>query len=271
MSAALAAVDAAIEEIGRAQKQVTKIKTRQVRAADDVDLLSSTARAWFRTHRPSVELQNGLELTAVDTPYRTVLDAASRHASKQTYVSALKLAKTSLLALRAQLLVLPASTPAVAGDDTPPDFSPLVGNQEMREILIRRWHECRKCVAADAHLAAIVMMGGLLEALFVARANKMPDKNPLITAAAAPIDKTTGKVANYQDWMLDSYIKVANELKWITDSAKQVSDVLKEYRNYVHPAKELRHKVELAQNDSHLFWQITKEIVRQLLQSASAP
>ena len=68
------------------------------------------------------------------------------------------------------------------------------------------------------------MMGGLLEALFVARANKMPVKDPLINAAAAPKDKSTGKTLNYQEWMLDSYIKVAYELKWITESAKNIAD-----------------------------------------------
>jgi hypothetical protein len=153
-------------------------------------------------------------------------------------------------------------------DDLAPDFSPLAGNLEMREILTRRWHECAKCVKADAHLAAVVMMGGLLEALFVARANKMPDKSSLTLAANAPKDKATGKATNYQDWMLDSYIKVGRELNWITESAKEVADKLKEYRNFVHPAKELRYGVKLAFNDSSMFWQVTKALARQLLLSA---
>jgi hypothetical protein len=140
----------------------------------------------------------------------------------------------------------------------------------MRDILARRWYECRRCVDAEAHLAAIVMMGGLLEALFVARANKMPDKRSLINAKSAPKDSNTGKTRNYQEWMLDSYINVAFELKWITQSAKEVSDILKEYRNYVHPEKELRHGVILSFNDSSMFWQVTKELVRQLLISAAA-
>ena len=46
---------------------------------------------------------------------------------------------------------------------------------------------------------------------------------------------------NYQEWMLDSYIKVARELTWITEPASNIADVLKEYRNYVHPEKERRH------------------------------
>ena len=161
-------------------------------------------------------------------------------------------------------------TPAVGNmDDVAPDFSPLAGDQEMREILTRRWHECCKCVKADAHLAAIVMMGGLLEALFVARANKMPVKEPLVNASSAPKDKATGITLNYQEWMLDSYIRVAHELNWITESAKDVADVLKEYRNYVHPEKERRHGIVLAFNDSSMFWQVTKALVRQLLMSAT--
>ena len=103
----------------------------------------------------------------------------------------------------------------------------------MQDILTRRWHECCKCVSANAHLAAIVMMGGLLEALFVARANKLPDKRALVNAVSAPKDKSTGKTLNYQEWMLDSYIKVARELNWITESGKDVADILKEYRNFI--------------------------------------
>ena len=112
------------------------------------------------------------------------------------------------------------------------------------------------------------MMGGLLEALFVSRANMMADKTPLTSAASAPKDKGTGKTINYQDWMLDSYIKVGHELKWITESAKDIADKLKEYRNFVHPAKELRYGITLGLNDSSMFWQVTKALARQLLLSA---
>ena len=200
-----------------------------------------------------------------------ILNSTAKYAARQTYLDALKDAKTALLAIRAAALTAPA-TPTVGNtDDLAPDFSPLAWNQEMRDILTRRWHECCKCVKADAHLAAIVMMGGLLEALFVARANKMTEKTSLVNATSAPKDKTTGKTLIYQEWMLDSYIKVAHELKWITESAKDAADVLKEYRNYVHPEKERRHGIVLALNDSSIFWQVTKALVRQLLMSATVP
>jgi hypothetical protein len=263
------AIDATINEAAKARGRVTKVQSNQVRSVDDLAMLKATAQTWFHTHRPIIASgAPHVELTAVDDNYTDLLNSTAKYAAKNTYLGILKAAKASLIALRGSVLVAPAPAPIANTDDLAPDFSPLAGNQEMRDILTRRWHECSKCVKADAHLAAIVMMGGLLEALFVARANKMADKSPLINAANSPKDKATGKTTNYQDWMLDSYIKVGWELKWITESAKDVADKLKEYRNFVHPAKELRYGVTLGFNDSSMLWQVTKALTRQLLFSA---
>ena len=209
-----------------------------------------------------------MDLTEIDDNYTDLLNSTAKYATKSTYLGILKCAKTALIAARAAARCRPAPAPVANTDDLAPDFSPLAGNQQMRTFLPDAGMSAAKCVKADAHLAAIVMMGGLLEALFVARANKMTDKSPLTSAANAPKDKATGKTINYQDWMLDSYIKVGCELNWITESAKDVADKLKEYRNFVHPAKELRFGITFGFNDSSMFWQVTKALARQLLLSA---
>lgn len=113
-------------------------------------------------------------------------------------------------------------------------------------------------------MAAVVMMGGLIEGLLMARVNKEPDKKPAFTAKAAPKDKT-GTTLRLKEWMLKDYIDVAHELKWITRSAKDVSSVLRDYRNYIHPQKELSHGVVLTKSDSKLLWEIAKGIATQLL------
>jgi len=260
------ALDASIREVEAARKRVSKANTKQVRGVDEIGMLQATAQTWFHTHRPMIATGAAtLDLAPVDNAFTTVLDATARHAVRTKYAKALKEAKIALIGVRKAALLSPA--PPANTDDLAPDFSPLVGNTEMQNILVRRWNECTKCVQAEAHLAAIVMMGGLLEALFVARANRMPDKTSLTSATSAPKDKVTGKTINYQEWMLDSYIKVAFELKWITESAKDVADKLKEYRNFIHPAKELRYGVTLSLNDSSMFWQVTKALARQLLRS----
>jgi len=263
------AIDAAINEVSLASRRVVKIKGKQIRGIEDIDALKATALTWFYTHKKVVLSNlNHLDVSGVDASLTRVLDATAKSSAKATYVSSLKDAKAALIALRSVALVAPIPVRAAYADDLAPDFSSLAGNQQMRDILARRWDECAKCVRAEAHLAGIVMMGGLLEALFVARANKLTDKTLLTNATNAPRDKSSGKVVNYQDWMLDSYIRVGFELNWVTESAKDVADKLKEYRNFVHPAKELRCGVTLGLNDSTLFWQVTKVLARQLLMGA---
>jgi hypothetical protein len=111
------------------------------------------------------------------------------------------------------------------------------------------------------------MMGGLLEALFVARQKQMPDKRILIAARSAPKQKD-GTTTPLPEWMLRSYLTVGHEVGWITQTARDVAAVLGEYRNYVHPEKEHRHKVSLGQEDSAILWTVTKGLVTQLLASA---
>jgi hypothetical protein len=262
-------IESAIDEATAARLRVSKIISNQVRGVDEIASLKATAQTWFHKHRPII-VANVPEanLATVDSYFTIVLDATTKNAAKATYLNALKATKAALIVLRTATLVVSALGQSANTDDLAPDFSPLAGNQEMRDILTRRWNECANCVKADTHLAAIVMMGGLLEALFVARANKMPDKSALTSAASAPKERATGKATNYQEWMLDAYIKVGFELKWITESARDVADKLKEYRNFIHPAKELRYGVELGLNDSTIFWQVTKALARQLLLSA---
>ncbi|MFA6266398.1 MAG: hypothetical protein WC670_11895 [Pseudolabrys sp.] len=272
MTTPIDALDAAIREVTNARALISRVRSSQVRGTDQLAALKSMSYAWFNAHRQAVSAFAADHLPAIDDEYRRILVATDKSAARSTYLGALTRAKTALVDLRAFLLTEPGIR-SVGGssDDATPDFSPLAGSKEMCDVLNRRWLECIKCVSAEAHLAAIVMMGGLLEALFVARANLMINKDPLVKAAAAPKDKKSGKTLNIEEWMLDSYIKVGRELNWITDSAKQVADILKEFRNYVHPAKELRHGVNLAENDSAMFWNVTKALVRQLLLSASRP
>ena len=58
---------------------------------------------------------------------------------------------------------------------------------------------------------------------------------------------------------------IAHELKWITVAAKDVGVVLRDYRNYIHPQKELSHGVSLTTPDAVILWEIGKSISRQLL------
>jgi hypothetical protein len=207
------------------------------------------------------------QLTDVDSAYRTVLDATERAAARTTYSENLKAAKAALIEVRGSVL---GGAVSARSSDSPPDFTALAADPVMQGILNRRWEECTRCVGASAYLSATVMMGGLLEALLVARANRLTNKAPLFKAAGTPVDPKTKKPLDLRLWTLGPYIDVAHELGWITKSAKDVAVVLRDYRNYVHPEKERSHGVTLSLEDARMFWELTKMLSRQLLQSAAA-
>ena len=75
----------------------------------------------------------------------------------------------------------------------------------MVAILDGRWTAILACLQAGADLAATVMMGGLLEALCLARVNRLSDLKPVFTATAAPKDKA-GKPRPLKEWGLKYFL-----------------------------------------------------------------
>ena len=258
-----AELDDLVREVDKALNVLKKIRTAQVRNAEHRDFFRSTALSWFQRRRSAVSQDIPADvIDAIDIPYRTILNATDKHSSKNTYFSATKLAKETLVEARTRALV-PQLTARTA--DVAPSFAPLATDPIMQSILERRWDECRRCIEAGAPLAATVMMGGLLEALLVARANKLSDKSKLFKATATPIDPRTKKPLDLRQWMLGPYIDVGHELKWISNSARNVAVILRDYRNYIHPEKERSHSVTLSSDDAAMFWEVTKNLSRELL------
>jgi hypothetical protein len=181
----------------------------------------------------------------IDAAYQTIFKSTHKHATRTTY----------LVAGKIEITIGPAARCALAADVT------------MQASLVRRWRECHVCIVAGAHLAATVMMGGLLEALCVARVNKMPDKSPLFKAKSTPLDSKTGKPLQLSEWTLRPYLDVAHEIGLLTRSGKDVGAVLRDDRNYIHPQKEYSHSVVLGPHDAVMFWDLTKNLVRQILAS----
>lgn len=167
-----------------------------------------------------------------------MLAAADRAASRTKLLATLKSLRTALISLRADVVT---AVPGPPTTDAPPAFAPLIADLQMRGILESRWQECVRCLTADAPLAATVMMGGLLEALLLARINRESNKAPIFTSSSAPKNAKAGQTRPLNEWTLKNYIDVVHERGWISVSAKDVSEVLRDYRNYIHPFKQLSH------------------------------
>lgn len=266
MSGEAETASAAIDELDRLRNFLKKSRTKQVRSQDERTQAKATASAWFNGHRSRIASTMGGMLPAADALYRDILNASDRATARSTYMSKLKALRTILMELRSAALTM--TTAAKPTTDQPPDFSPLIADLQMREIIQDRWRECVRCIEGDVPLAATVMMGGLLETLLLGRINRETNQAPIYKAASAPKDKA-GKTRPMSEWGLKDYISVAHELKWITISAKEVAEVLRDFRNYIHPHKQHSHGVKLNKDDATLFWGISKSISLQVLKSCT--
>jgi hypothetical protein len=225
--------------------------------------LKAVALAWFQRHKASVAPgTNAREIDSIDASFRELLGLSERAPSTAKVRAVVKRLQSELVRLDTSLV----SSAAVSKSTTnaPPSFA-AVPDPLMRQVLSRRWQECVTCLEAGAPLAATVMMGGLLESLFLARVNREPSKQPIFTAKAAPKDPKTQQALSLREWTLGDYIAVAHELRWIPQSVRDVSEVVRDYRNYIHPQKELTHQIALTVGDARMFWEVSKAISSHLL------
>ena len=108
-----------------------------------------------------------------------------------------------------------------------PDLSAMTYIVPDLEVVIQsRWLEAQMCQHGKAYLAAVIMMGSILEALLLARVSRSPmDAN---RSPSSPKDRSTGKVLAHQDWKLNDLIEVAVERGWLKSDRGKFSHALRQ-------------------------------------------
>ena len=146
-----------------------------------------------------------------------------------------------------------------------PDVSRLTAVvPDLESIIKDRWLEAQKCQHAGAYLAAVIIMGSILEALLLARMHATP--SVANQANAAPKDKS-GRVLGFQDWSLSSLIDVAAEVGWLKVDRKSFGHALRDSRNVVHPWHQVRTRAAFDQATCQLSWYVLKASVQDLAKS----
>jgi hypothetical protein len=146
-----------------------------------------------------------------------------------------------------------------------PDLTGLtVVNPALETIIQNRWREAQICQNAGAYLAAVILMGSLIEALLLCRAMKSIPKAML--ANKAPKDKT-GQVKKIQDWNLNALIEVAVELGWLKVDRGKFSHALRESRNVVHPWQHATIQADFDEATCKTCWHVVNASVDDLLRS----
>ncbi len=109
---------------------------------------------------------------------------------------------------------------------------------DIGEIIAARFTEAHVALDAGAYLSVIFMCGSILEAVLLGAAEKAPDR--FQQAERAPrTRKGKGRPKDLGTWRLAQLIDVACEVGLLDHDTRLFSHGLRDFRNYIHPKKQL--------------------------------
>jgi hypothetical protein len=104
--------------------------------------------------------------------------------------------------------------------------------------LQQRWREMEICAAGGAYLAAIILLGSLLEGVLLATLQQR--KPDAMRSPMAPKERNLNSktVKPMTDWTLQEYISVSVDIDLVPRSVEKHVHELRDTRNLVHPRKQ---------------------------------
>ena len=134
-------------------------------------------------------------------------------------------------------------------------------NKNIETIMKERLVEINTCIKSNAPLAAIFLIGSVMEGILSEIASAYPKQ---FNCAKSTPKYKTGKPKTFKDWTLNNFIDVATEIGFLKRDAKDPSHTVRNFRNYIHPKQQLAENFTPNQNTAVLCLQILKIAIDQI-------
>src|SRR5437899_5966906 len=117
-----------------------------------------------------------------------------------------------------------------------------IADAELLQIVERDYAELTlKLFPAGAWKSTVIMAGSILEAVLFDRVADAKWNSTALASAKVPLDKKTRSKRPMDEWTLENLIDIAGDIGLLPkDPANTIHQVLRDYRNFVHPKKEIR-------------------------------
>jgi hypothetical protein len=139
---------------------------------------------------------------------------------------------------------------------TQPKRFVFISDKKLRKILERDYLEIQRAYLAQCWKAVVILCGGLVEAILIDLC--LSNSLQAVGATVAP------KQRDITRWTLSELVSVARELKLISSGAEKLSHSLREYRNLIHPGKEIREGFKFGTEEAKLAVEVVNIIYRDL-------
>ncbi|MQS14790.1 hypothetical protein F7Q99_21625 [Streptomyces kaniharaensis] len=153
--------------------------------------------------------------------------------------------------------------PALAGPGhhSPAEFrgtlADIITDPRAAQVLQSRMDEAQTCYENGAHVAAIIMLGSILEGVLL---RAVLERDPSLLGNAK-VDKIS----------LAELIKRCHTAGWIDADIEKFCHELREYRNYVHPRQEIDATHTPDRDTLNVSWQVVGAVLNDLHASRPQP
>ena len=135
-------------------------------------------------------------------------------------------------------------------------------DSNVSEIIKLRLKEVELCIGNEASLAAILLIGSIMEGVLLGTASMYPQQ--FNQAPSAPKDRDTGKARKFPDWTLNNFIDVASEVGLLKHDVKKFSHVVRDFRNYIHPYAQMSSRFSPDKHTALICFQVLKAAISQI-------
>ncbi len=140
----------------------------------------------------------------------------------------------------------------------PEEFS-FVKNPKLRDRIEADWSEVWRVRQAKAWKSCLFLCGGILEGMLLdvltVRANDARASYQRLLQRAAP---------GLERWDLVDLVNVAEDLGVLSRGMIHLSHALREYRNLIHPGRQLRDETEVTEDEAEIAFNVVR-VCRRLL------
>ena len=132
---------------------------------------------------------------------------------------------------------------------------------KVNEIIKCRLCEVEACIRTEASLAAIFMIGSILEGILLGIASSYPRQFNQAKCAPKDADK---KVKAFPKWKLSNMVDAAAEIGILKQDVKKFSHVVRDFRNYIHPYQQMASRFSPDNHTAMICFQVLKAAIYQI-------
>ena len=132
-----------------------------------------------------------------------------------------------------------------------------VEDTDLRRILERDYREIQRVNRVEGWKSMIILAGGAIEAILTDLL--LANETTARSATAAPSE------ADIREWRFFDLIKVAVEVDLINIGCEKFSHSIRQYRNLVHPGKEIREHLKVEKEEATIALEVLNLVHRELL------